>query len=111
MDRAHAFVYMFRERNSLVWRMSTTICIGQKRPAGYESKWRVCSEFYYLQTKGIPIKYNYNGDETKVYHEPVSKKQLAKRGVKRVHAHTSGKKKEGNSVYLPTGRQVCLDLD
>ena len=73
MDRAHAFVLRFRERNSLlvVWRMPTTT--GQKRTAGYETKWRLCAEFYYMKTKGIPIKYNYNGDETKVYHEPVAK--------------------------------------
>ena len=101
MDRAHCFVQRFKDRNKLVWRMPTTI--GQKRPAGYESKWRICSEFYYVKTKGIPIEFNYNGDETKVLHEPVSKKQLAKKGAKRVHAHTSGKEKEGNSVYLGTG--------
>ena len=44
MDRAHCFVQRFKDRNKLAWRMPTTI--GQKRPAGYQSKWRICSEFY-----------------------------------------------------------------
>ena len=100
IDRAHQFVQRFRERNKLVWRMPTTI--GQKRPPGAEGKWFLCAEFYYIKTKGIPKKYNYNGDETKVIHEPVAKKQMAKRGVKRVHAMTTGREKEGNSVFLGT---------
>ena len=100
MDRASQFVKRFRERNNLVWRMPTTI--GQKRPPGYEGKWFLCAEFYYIKTKGIPKKYNYNGDKTHVTHEQVAKKQLAKRGVKRVHAQTSGREKEGNSVFLGT---------
>ena len=93
MDRASQFVKRFRERNNLVWRMPTTI--GQKRPPGYEGKWFLCAEFYSIKTKGIPKKYNYNGDETKVLHEQVAKKQMCKRGVKRVHALTSGREKEG----------------
>ena len=100
MDRAHQYILRFRERNSLVWRMPTTV--GQKRPAGFEQKWFLCAEFYYVKTKGIPKKYNYNGDETLVLHEQVSKKQIAKKGVKRVHALTTGGEKEGNSVYLGT---------
>ena len=100
MDRAHQFVLRFRERNTLVWRMPTTV--GQKRPSGFEQKWFLCSEFYYVKTKGIPKKYNYNGDETLVTHEQVSKKQLVKKGVKRVHALTTGGEKDGNSVFLGT---------
>ena len=100
MERAHDFVKRFKDRNRLAWRAPTTI--GQKRPVGYEGKWRVCSEFYYVKTKGIPKKYNYNGDETKVLHEPVARRQLAKKGAKRVHARTSGGEKEGNSVFLGT---------
>ena len=75
MDRAHQFVVRFRERNNFVWRMPTTV--GQKRPPGAEGKWFLCSEFYYIKTKGIPKKFNYNGDETKVIHEFVAKKQMA----------------------------------
>ena len=35
MDRANQFIHRFREQNSLVWRLPTTI--GQKCPAGFES--------------------------------------------------------------------------
>ena len=48
------------------------------------------------KTNGIPKKYKYNGDKTNVTHEQVGKKQMAKRGMKRVHAMTSGRENEGN---------------
>jgi len=67
MDRAHAFIFRFRQPTT----------IGQKRPPGYQTKWRLWAEFDYVKTKGIPLPYNYNRDETKVLHEPVAKKQLA----------------------------------
>ena len=51
-----------------------------------------------MKTKGIPKKYNDNGDETKVLHEPVARRQLAKKGAKCVHAQTSGgRRKETQS--------------
>ena len=38
-----------------------------------------CLRSLLCETKGIPKKCNYNGDETKVLHEPVAYRQLAKK--------------------------------
>ena len=73
---------------------------GQKLPDGYTGKWEACSYYFYLETKGVPKKNVWHGDETKIPVEQPPAKVYADTGQKRVPIRTSGQDKENLTAFL-----------
>ena len=89
--RVSDFLRHWRKRNNKCLRKPTST--GQKLPDGYTGKWEACSYYFYLETKGVPTKNVYHGDETKVWVEETPGKVYADAGAKRVPVRTSGQDK------------------
>ena len=96
--RVSDFLRHWRKRNIKTLRKPTST--GQKLPEGYTGKWEACSYYFYLETKGIPVKQVWHGDETKIPVEEAPSKVYADKGAKRVPIRTSGQDKENLTAFL-----------
>ena len=96
--RVSDFLRHWRKRNIKTLRKPTST--GQKLPEGYTGKWEACSYYFYLETKGIPVKQVWHGDETKIPVEEPPSKVYADKGAKRVPIRTSGQDKENLTAFL-----------
>ena len=96
--RVSDFLRHWRKRNNKRLRKPTST--GQKLPDGYTGKWEACSYYFYLETKGVPTKNVYHGDETKVWVEETPGKVYADAGAKRVPVRTSGQDKDNLTGFL-----------
>ena len=73
--------------------------MGSKNMPGKYTKWKALATFVYKATRGMPLKHSAFADETAMRKELVSRKQLAKKGAKRVPAATSGNEKVCTPVF------------
>ena len=96
--RISDFLRHWRRRNLKRLRKPTTT--GQKLPDGYTGKWEACSYYFYLETKGVPKKNVWHGDETKIVYEDTPGKVYADAGAKRVPVRTSGQEKDNLTGFL-----------
>ena len=96
--RVSDFLRHWRKRNNKRLRKPTST--GQKLPDGYTGKWEACAYYFYLETKGVPTKNVYHGDETKICMEDVPGKVYADAGAKRVPVRTSGQDKDNITGFL-----------
>ena len=87
-----------RKRNLKALRKPTST--GQKLPDGYTGKWEACSYYFYLETKRVPKKNVWHGDETKIPVEQPPAKVYADKGQKRVPIRCSGQDKENLTAFL-----------
>jgi hypothetical protein len=97
-SRISDFLRHWRKRNLKTLRKPTST--GQKLPDGYTGKWEACSYYFYLETKGVPKKDVWHGDETKIPVEQPPAEVYADKGQKRVPIRTSGQDKENLTAFL-----------